>query len=108
MDMLRAIFKTKTRDEWIAELADIDACVGPVYSLDEALHDPQSQVRGITLASGEGEAAFCTLPSFPRISSVTSEQRYRAPRLGEHTNEVFRSVAYAAAEIAQLRSEGAI
>lgn len=108
MDMLRAIFKTKTRDEWIAELADIDACVGPLYSLDEALHDPQAQARGVTVTSGEGEAAFCTLPSFPRISKVTSEQRYRAPGLGEHIDEVLRSVGYTDAEIAQLRSEGAI
>jgi alpha-methylacyl-CoA racemase len=108
MDMLRAIFKTKTRDEWIAELADIDACVGPVYSLDEALHDPQALARGVTVTSGEGDAAFRTLPSFPRISSVTSEQRYGAPELGEHTDEVLQSVGYTDAEIAQLRTEGAI
>jgi crotonobetainyl-CoA:carnitine CoA-transferase CaiB-like acyl-CoA transferase len=108
MDMLRAIFKTKTRDEWIAELADIDACVGPVYSLDEALHDPQAQARGVTVTSGEGEAEFRTLPSFPRISSVTPEQHYGAPGQGEHTDEVLRSVGYTDAEIAQLRTEGAI
>ncbi len=108
MDMLRAIFKTKTRDEWIAELADIDVCVGPVYSLDEALHDPQAHARGITVTSGAGEAAFRTLPSFPRISSVTFEQRYGAPRLGEHTDEVLQSIGYTDVEIAQLRTEGAI
>ena len=106
--MLRAIFKTKTRDEWLAELADIDACVGPVYSLDEALHDPQARARGVTVTNGEGEAAFRTLLSFPRISSVTHEQRYGAPGLGEHTDEVLRSVGYTEAEIAQLRTEGAI
>jgi alpha-methylacyl-CoA racemase len=108
IDMLRTIFKTKTRDEWLAELADIDACVGPVYSLDEALHDPQAQACGVTVTNGEGETAFRTLLSFPRISSVTHEQRYGAPGLGEHTDEVLRSVGYTEAEIAQLRTEGAI
>src|SRR5436305_1581353 len=42
VDMLRAIFKTKTRDEWVAELAEIDTCFGPVYTLEEALNDPQA------------------------------------------------------------------
>src|SRR6266704_2905177 len=45
LDMLRAIFKTRTRDEWIAELADIDACVGPVDGIDEAFNDQQAQAR---------------------------------------------------------------
>jgi crotonobetainyl-CoA:carnitine CoA-transferase CaiB-like acyl-CoA transferase len=108
MDILRAIFKTKTRDEWIAELADIDACVGPIYSLEEALSDPHAQSRGVTVTSGEGDAAFRTLPSFPRISSVTSEQRYGAPGLGEHTNELLSSIGYSDAEIAQFKAEGAI
>jgi crotonobetainyl-CoA:carnitine CoA-transferase CaiB-like acyl-CoA transferase len=108
MDVLRAIFKTKTRDEWLTELADIDACVGPVYSLDEALNDPHAQARGVILTSGEGDTAFRTLPSFPRISSVTSEQRYRAPELGEHTDELLSSIGYSATEIAQLRTEGIV
>src|SRR6266700_8267938 len=82
MDMLRAIFKTKTRDEWVAELGDIDACLGPVYTIEEALNDPQAQVRGMSVASiqtGEAGEVFHTLPSFPRISGVESEQRFSPP-----------------------------
>ncbi len=111
MDMLRAIFKTKTRDEWLEELAAIDACVGPVYSLDEALNDPQAQARGVRVTSertGEAEAVVRTLPSFPRISGVTSEQRYPAPRLGEHTHEILGEIGYNDAEIEQLKAGGAI
>jgi crotonobetainyl-CoA:carnitine CoA-transferase CaiB-like acyl-CoA transferase len=108
MDVLRAIFKTKTRDEWIAELADIDACVGPVYSIDEALNDPQAQARGVTVTSGEGDTAFQTLSSFPRISGVEAEQRYGAPTLGEHTDELLRSVGYNDTQIAQFKAEGIV
>ncbi len=108
MNILRAIFKTKTRDEWVAELADIDTCVGPVYSIDEALNDPHEQARGVTVTSGDGENAFRTLPSFPRISGVEAEQHFAPPTLGEHTNEILRSFGYSDAEIEQFKAQGAI
>ncbi len=111
MDMLRAIFKTKTRDEWIAELADIDACVGPVYSIDEALHDPQAQARGSSVTGAtlpESGETFRTLPSFPRISGVTDEQRYAPPGLGEHTSELLHEAGYSDEEIEQFRAAGVI
>src|SRR5579875_856532 len=108
MAILREVFKTKTRDEWVAEFADIDACVGPVYSLDEAMNDPQVQARGVTVTSGKGETAFRTLPSFPRLSDAPAEQRYSAPALGEHTDELLRAIGYSDTDIAQFRQEGAI
>lgn len=108
MNILRGIFKAKTRDEWLAELADIDACVGPVYTLDEALNDPHAQARGVSVSSGEGKDAFRTLPSFPRISDVTSEQRYGAPMLGQHTEEMLRGVGYQDSDIEQFKVEGVI
>ncbi len=111
IDMLRAIFKTKTRDEWIAELADIDACVGPLYSIDEALNDPHAQARGVSVTSGppgESGASFRTLPSFPRISGTVSEQRYAPPALGEHTSELLREISYSETEIEQFKAGGVI
>jgi len=108
MDMLRAIFKTKTRDEWVAELGDLDTCVGPVYSIDEALHDPQAQARGVTVTSQSGDEVFLTLPSFPRISGVENELRYPPPAMGEHTGELLREAGYTDEEIAQFKAGGAI
>jgi alpha-methylacyl-CoA racemase len=111
IDMLRAIFKTKTRDEWLAELADIDACLGPVYTLEEAMNDPQAIERGTSVTgqvSSEDERTFRTLPSFPRISGVEQEQRYPPPTLGEHTHALLAEVGYSEAEIEQMRTGGVI
>jgi alpha-methylacyl-CoA racemase len=111
MEMLRAIFKTKTRDEWLVELVEIDACVGPVYTLEEAMNDPHAQARGTSVSGGQVGAdgeTFRTLPSFPRISDVEAEQRYAPPSLGEHTSALLLELGYSQAEIDQLKSEGAI
>ncbi len=107
-DMLRAIFKTKTRDEWLAELAEIDTCVGPVYDIGEALQDEHARTRGMSVYGTIDGETYQSLPSFPRISDVPPEQRYPPPKLGEHTNEVLRNAGYSDAEIEQFRGEGVI
>jgi alpha-methylacyl-CoA racemase len=111
IDILRAIFKTKTRDEWMAELADIDACVGPVYSVDEALNDRHAQARGVSVTSepiDKTGVSFRTLPSFPRISGVEDEQRFAPPGLGEHTSELLRQVGYSDEEIEGFKAGGVV
>jgi alpha-methylacyl-CoA racemase len=105
LQMLRTIFKTKTRDEWMAELAEVDACVGPVYTLEEAFQDPHMQAREVVQGN---DNEFRSLRSFPRLSNVESEQRYAPPRHGEHTEEILRGMGYSEDEIAQLRAEGTI
>ncbi len=111
IDLLRAIFKTKTRDEWMAELADIDACAGPVYRIDEALNDPHVQARDTSITSaplGETGESFRTLQSFPRISGVENEQRYAPPGLGEHTSELLHQIGFSDTQIEQFKAGGVI
>ncbi len=108
MHALRTIFKTKTRDEWVAELGEIDACLGPVYSIEEALSDPHAQTRGVTVTNGWTDETFQTIQSFPRLSEVEQEQRYTPPLLGEHTAALLLDAGYSEAEIEQFKAEGII
>jgi alpha-methylacyl-CoA racemase len=41
-----AIFRCRTRDEWMAEFGGSDACVAPVLTLEEAERDPHMAARG--------------------------------------------------------------
>jgi alpha-methylacyl-CoA racemase len=38
-------FALRTRDEWVAVFAELDACVAPVLTLQEARHDPHLAAR---------------------------------------------------------------
>ena len=43
---LAAVFRTKTRDEWVRELGPADTCVAPVLSVPEVVEDEQFVARG--------------------------------------------------------------
>lgn len=101
-----AIFRTRTRDEWLALLADTDACLGPVNTLAEALADPQIQARGV-IARGAGDAGPL-LRSVPLLSDTPARLLGAAPALGADTAGALAEVGYSPAEIAALQASGAI
>jgi crotonobetainyl-CoA:carnitine CoA-transferase CaiB-like acyl-CoA transferase len=101
------IFASKTRDEWLAELADLDSCFGPVNDIGEAFEDPQVQARQMI-----GEVPTPTGP----VPAVGNPIRMAdpvtafpgAPGLGEHTDSVLTEAGFTAEEIAALHQAAAL
>jgi alpha-methylacyl-CoA racemase len=106
---LRALFLTRTRDEWVAEFSEIETCFGPVNSLTEALHDPQIEALGTVRRADYGASGeIGTLALTPRIEGVPFEVRHAPPALGEQTREILLAAGYTDDELGHLRDEGAI
>jgi crotonobetainyl-CoA:carnitine CoA-transferase CaiB-like acyl-CoA transferase len=80
----RALFLTKSRDEWLALLDGRDACVGPVNDLSEAIEDPQLIHRGMVVEL-DGTPQLGT-PI--KLRNHPASVRTPAPRLGDATREV--------------------
>jgi crotonobetainyl-CoA:carnitine CoA-transferase CaiB-like acyl-CoA transferase len=106
---VRAKFKEKTMDEWVALLADKDICFGPVASVEEMLDDPQVQHRQMVVqqADRRGEARR-TLGNPLKLSATPPTLRTPPPDFGAHTDEVLATLGYTAGDVAALRSRGIV
>ena len=102
---LASIFGGRTRDEWVALFADVDAAVGGVYTPEEALEHPQIEARGYVQRPDEGAPRV----GFPvRGSDIPDRTGGDIPGHGEHTAALLQSVGYGDDEIDRLRADGAI
>jgi alpha-methylacyl-CoA racemase len=104
-DRMRAIFKSKTRDEWCALMEGTDVCFAPVLSLAEAPKHPHN-VHRKTFLELEGIVQPAPAPRFSR----TPGQVQRPPaHAGQHTDEILADWLSADADrIAKLRADGAV
>jgi alpha-methylacyl-CoA racemase len=97
---LCALFRTRSRQEWVQLLADVDACCEPVYSLAEALSS--APVQALDMVANAG-----LLPPI-RLSERPVEAAASAPTLGQHTAALLAELGYADADLASLREQGII
>lgn len=110
-EVLVEILKTKTADEWEALLIEAGLPAARVRTLNEALESDQISSRAVigqfpSAHAKDGVykpavAAFLSNEDGPEIHAAP-------PELGEHTEEVLADLGYSSAEIADLRSQGAL
>ena len=106
---LRALFRTRSRAEWIELLHRADVCAGPVLRLDEVVRDPQLVGRGLFAEIDHPTLGPLPQVAFPvRFSETPARMATAPPGLGEHTDEVLREIGYDADAIAAFRRERAI
>ncbi|MGE5597171.1 MAG: CaiB/BaiF CoA transferase family protein [Hyphomicrobiales bacterium] len=103
-ERLKALFKTKTRDEWTAIMEGSDVCFAPVLSIPEAYEHPHNKARG-TFIEVAGVQQPAPAPRFSRTpGSVDRPPSYA----GQHTNEVLGEWGLSESELASLAQAGAI
>jgi alpha-methylacyl-CoA racemase len=94
----------RTRDEWVAAFAGLDACVAPVLAPGEVLSHPQLTGRGV-FADAEG---LVQPEPAPRLSRTPSARGTAAPLVGEHTKGVLADFGFSESAVAALSRSGAI
>jgi alpha-methylacyl-CoA racemase len=108
-DGFRAEFRKKTRDEWFDILREIDICVAPVYSLDEALDDRHNRHRGMVVEMDHptlGKVRQVGIAT--KLSDTPGAVRSLAPRPGEHADTVLTGLGYSSRAIARLKKAGTV
>jgi alpha-methylacyl-CoA racemase len=99
---MEEVFAARTRDEWRAVLAGVDACCEPVLDLDEVAAHPQIAARGLISDRGSGVEV--------RPAAVLRDdwRRRDAPGLGEHTAELLAELGLDASRYRELLSQGVV
>jgi crotonobetainyl-CoA:carnitine CoA-transferase CaiB-like acyl-CoA transferase len=104
---VRAVIKKRSRDEWCALFAKTDACVEPVLSLEETLHDVQTTERGMVIETPlPGGKTIRQIAHPIRYSATPPEYGPAGSPAGTHTKEVLSCLGYQEEEIEELRKTG--
>jgi alpha-methylacyl-CoA racemase len=103
-ERMAAIFKQKTRDEWCLIMEGTDVCFAPVLTMEEAPSHPHNVARGTFV-----EVAGVVQPApSPRFSRTPGEISRPPSAPAADTDEALSDWGLSDAEVAKLRSAGAI
>jgi crotonobetainyl-CoA:carnitine CoA-transferase CaiB-like acyl-CoA transferase len=107
-DFLQKTFLTKTRDEWVGEFSELNICVGPVNSIEEALVHPAVVFRNMVIEQVHPIAGKHKQIGTPLKSTrlLADPDRLPAPGLGEHTKALLIELGCDEKEINSLMQSG--
>jgi len=101
---LKAVIKSKTRDEWVKIMEGTDVCFAPVLGLSEAASHPHNAARKTFV---EVEGVVQPAPA-PRFSRTPGEIQSAAPAIGAHNESALADWGFSADAIKALASAGAL
>ena len=98
----------KTQAEWLEIIGKAEFCVTPVCTLDEALASELTAQEEIIFEADSDLGKIKYVGAPVKFSDEEVNLRFRAPKLGEHTEEILHSLGYSNEKINELRTEGSI
>jgi len=104
-----AAFRTRDRDDWVAELAPNDTCVAPVYAIEELVLDPQFRARGMFADAQHPTAGRFRQVAPPLAGMPRAAQPVPVPDGSRTDTDALLAAAGVAPEaIAQMRGAGVV
>jgi len=100
--------KTKTKFEAMDILNEYDIPCGPILSMKELAEEPSLRKTGTVVeVDHPTRGKYLTVGNPIKMSDSPSEVT-RSPLLGEHTEEILKSLGYSGTEVEEIKGSGAI
>jgi CoA:oxalate CoA-transferase len=107
-DEMQEWVSDKTKNDVIEALIAASIPVAPVYQLNEMVEDPQVKARNMIIEYEHPIVGKMRQPNFPIKFSKTPSDVKPAPALGQHNEEILKSLGYTDEQITAMRKAGAI
>jgi crotonobetainyl-CoA:carnitine CoA-transferase CaiB-like acyl-CoA transferase len=108
LPMLETMFRSRSAAAWLDILGRAGVPCSPINTVAEALKDPQTAARGMIIDTEHPRCGTVRQLRSPVRVGKDEPDRVRAPRRGEHQDEVLRDVlGYDGTRISELRRAGA-
>jgi formyl-CoA transferase len=109
VEQLAPIFRSGRRDDWLRRLLENDVPAAPINTLDEVFTDPQVKTYGFPTEVEHPKMGKMKLVGNAVSMSRTPPSIDRPPPvLGEHTEEILKSLGYDEPSLSSLHAKGVI
>lgn len=109
VELLSAIFRTRTVAEWVAIIERAGVPCGPINKVDDVINSPQVAARNMIAQVAHPKVPELRIPNSPlKLAATPPEIRRPPPLLGQHNAEILAELGYAPEQIAALRAKGVI
>jgi crotonobetainyl-CoA:carnitine CoA-transferase CaiB-like acyl-CoA transferase len=106
VEQIQNVLRTRTRDAWLKLFVQAKVPAGPVNRVDQVSSDPELFSRGLFYTDRSNGRRIPQVGLGIGVDGNNASYRSAPPRLGEHTDEVLRSVlGYDESEVARLRAD---
>ena len=106
---IRRLFRTKTREQWLALLDGKNICYAPVNEVEEVFNDPQIKAREMYFEMEHPVEGKMGQIAFPiKFLKHTRMPKKPSPILGEHTEGILMEIGYTMQQISEFRKAGII
>jgi formyl-CoA transferase len=107
--ILDEIFHSQPISHWYEVFNGAHVTFGAVREPQEVVNDPQLRANDIVVPlEGAGEKLTSTISSPIQVHGVAKVPARRAPRIGEHNDEVLKELGFTTNDIEGLRVSGSI
>ena len=100
---------TLSIDEVLKGLVEAQVPSGKIYTAKDISEDPHYHARGVIETVEGADGLKVQVPGIiPKLSQNPGAIRYRAPTLGEHTNQVLKAAGLTDEQISLLKKSGVL